>query len=160
MKYATSPDRFSFLIENCKKSIKKNASDKEGCEKAIAFYKECAAKDADDSYKENDLEYDLRSCEWIVEKCKKSKVYSQNLYAALCNNTFLKNNNEWHCSWRHAGGIVAHLNEEGDYINWYCSGMFFDSDHPNPEGYVGEGKVTQEIIEDFKKLNWIVKIEE
>lgn len=55
-----------------------------------------------------DLEYDLFKTDWIVSKCKNSK-YAQNLYAALCNNRFFKNDEEWTCSWRHSGGIVAEL---------------------------------------------------
>jgi hypothetical protein len=160
MKYATSPDRFSFLIDNCKKNFEKNPSNEE-FKKAINFYENCRIKDGENTLKENNLEYDLRSCDWIIEKCKNSKIYSQNVYAALCNNSFLKNNVEWHCSWRHAGGVVANLNEKGDYIDWYCSGIPYDPpEHGIKDGYVSEGFATKEIINDFKKIGWILKIEE
>lgn len=158
MKYATSPDRFNFLINTCRQNLS-NPLD-ESFQKAMSFYQACKIKDGDSAFKENDLEYDLRSCEWIVEKCKNSKVYSQNVYAALCNNSFLKNNVEWHCSWRHSGGVVANLNEKGDYIDWYCSGIPYDNEHPVKDGYVSEGFTTAEIIEDFKKIGWILKTEE
>ena len=68
------------------------------------------------------LEADLLKTEYIVNKCKSSEVYSQNLYAALCNNRFFKDNEEWTCSWRYAGGIVADLRDVGeDYMSFYCS---------------------------------------
>ena len=72
----------------------------------------------------------------------------------------------WSCSWRSAGGIVADMREQGDYIDWYCSGIGgrdtgygLDSHTPDldPDGrtYVPEGEVTEEIREDLKKLGWI-----
>jgi hypothetical protein len=110
------------------------------------------------------LEYDLLKTDWIVYKCKNSDKYAQNLYAALCNNLFYKNDEEWSCSWRYAGGIVAEIRDDGklidlynhrtgDYMDWYCSGIGSD-----PEiGYVAEGEVTSEIANDFLNLGWIVK---
>lgn len=98
----------------------------------------------------NNLEFDLRSCEWIVEKCKNSENYSQSLYASLCNNKFYKNEEcVYSCSWRQAGGIVANLNEKGTYIDWYCSGIVGSN--------VSEGTVTEEVKDDLLKLGWTVK---
>lgn len=105
-----------------------------------------------------DLEYDLFKTDWIVSKCKNSK-YAQNLYAALCNNRFIKNDTEWTCSWRHSGGIVAELRntfiddltKQEDYIDWYCSGMV------NKVGYVTEGFVTPEITNDLLNLGWYIQ---
>jgi hypothetical protein len=127
----------------------------------------------------DNLEYDLCSTDWIIEKVKSDKIYAQHIYAALCNNSFQKNEmwpilsgKEWRCSWRHAGRIVANLREEGDYIDWYCSGIqtyesiddevfqnlddyqkreFFETN-----AYVAESIVTEEIREDLFKLGWIV----
>jgi hypothetical protein len=99
-----------------------------------------------------DLEKDILSSN-IVEKCKHSNVYCQNLYAALCNNTFLYDQKEWGCSWRYAGGIVSDILNRGDYIDWYCSGIECD----DIAGYVSEGIITEEIRLDFIKLGWIVK---
>jgi hypothetical protein len=99
------------------------------------------------------LENDLLNSEYIKNKCKTSDIYSQNLYAAMANNLFYKDDEEWSCSWRYSGGIVADLNEEGDYIDWYCSGIG-SSDN---EGYVGEGFVTEEVRSDLLKLGWVVK---
>ena len=36
------------------------------------------------------LELDLMKSDYIANKCISSDVYSQNLYAALCNNRFFK----------------------------------------------------------------------
>jgi hypothetical protein len=46
------------------------------------------------------------------------------------------------------------MREEGDYIDWYCSGIM-NEDH-KPEGCVPEMVVTDEIREDLKQLGWIV----
>jgi len=105
---------------------------------------------------DNNLENDLLSCDWIINKCKNSKKYSQNLYAAICNNDFFKNKEEWHCSWRSAGRIVARLNEVGDYLDYYCSGIRADYSD-DEDGYVGEGVVKNEIRDDLKKLGWTIK---
>ena len=113
-----------------------------------------------------DLEYDLRTCEWMVDKTRSSKTYAQNLYAAMCNNDFQKldtwtilADKTWGCSWRHAGGIVADMRGQGDYIDWYCSGMgdgLGNGDSDGSKRYVGEGFVTDEIEEDLKQLGWKV----
>ena len=127
----------------------------------------------------DNLEYDLLTTEWILEKVRTSDAYAQNLYAAFCNNNFTKldvipilTNKEWGCSWRYAGGIIADMRQEGDYIDWYCSGI---RDHKEPskeeweawsaedktrwiEGfskYVPEGMITEEIREDLQRLGWI-----
>lgn len=112
------------------------------------------------NWKENNLEYDLRSTEWILEKVRNSDSYAQNLYAALCNNNFQRNevmpilkDQTWGCSWRHAGGIIADMREQGDYIDWYCSGIKHNDE---PTEFIGEGKVTEEIQADLFKLGWIV----
>lgn len=117
----------------------------------------------------NNLEYDLRTADWIKEKCK-SNTYCQNLYAALCNNEFQRIlvepilfDQRWSCSWRHAGGIVADILETGDYIDWYCSGMQVDytivarSNETDPtREIVPEGTVTTEIRNDLDTLGWAV----
>jgi len=116
--------------------------------------------------RKNDLEYDLLTTPWILEKARASQSYAQNIYAALCNQEWQRidvlpilKDETWGCSWRYAGGIVADMLREGDYIDWYCSGI-----GPNGNGnghgndptktYVGEGCITEEIRKDFKKLGW------
>lgn len=105
----------------------------------------------------HDLEKDLSKTDWIIYKCKNSKRYSQNLYAALCNNRFFKDKQEWTCSWRYAGGIIAEFRDCGeDYIDWYCSGI-----RAKPsidiDGYVEESCVTEEVRDDLLNLGWVIK---
>lgn len=115
-------------------------------------------REQDPEWQKNNLEYDLRSTDWILKKVRESDTYAQHLYAAMCNTDFIKNEvwpilqeNTWSCSWRYAGGIIADMREKGDYIDWYCSGIGRVDDS------VPEGVVTDEIREDLLKLGWIVK---
>lgn len=124
--------------------------------------------EADPEWQKDNLEYDLRSTEWICNKAKANEHYAQNIYAALCNQEWQRNDvwpllagKTWGCSWRYAGGIVADMVEQGDYIDWYCSGIV-GGDEPDvyntvklPGDFVPEGTVTDEIREDFFKLGWI-----
>jgi hypothetical protein len=120
-----------------------------------------AQREADERWRENNLEYDLRSTQWICDKAKARESYAQNIYAALCNQDWQRNEvwpllkgEIYSCSWRYAGGIVADMREAGDYIDWYCSGIKGDNDN-HDDGFVPEGVVTDEIREDFFKLGWI-----
>ena len=110
------------------------------------------------------LERDMKDARWFVDKVRASESYAQNLYAALCNNAFQKvevvpilKDEVWSCTWRYAGGIVADIRCEGDYMDWYCSGIRGTHDEESKlNGFVGESHVTDEIREDLKKLGWIV----
>ena len=123
-------------------------------------------KEQDPEWQKDNLEYDLRSTDWILQKARLSRTYSQNLYAALCNNDFQKidvipilKDQRWSCSWRYAGGIVAHMRQEGDYIDWYCSGInaaYEDEPDTRARGEVAEGVVTDEIRQDLLALGWAV----
>jgi hypothetical protein len=152
----------------------------------IEYYNEADEKDRklseDLEWRKDNLEYDLRTTAWIIEKAKSDKAYAQHLYAAMCNNEFMKNEvwpiltgKKWSCSWRHAGAIVSDMREEGDYMDWYCSGIqnnepiddeVFQNmdDHQKRDffeikSYVGESVVTAEIYEDLFKLGWIVVVD-
>ena len=46
------------------------------------------------------------------------------------------------------------MRQEGDYIDWYCSGIRDDISPDNV--YVTESEVTDEIRQDLFKLGWIV----
>jgi len=123
-----------------------------------AEYKEKLEKS--EAWMKNNLEYDLRNSDYIVEKCKIDS-YAQNLYAALCNNDFMRNEmwpilkeETWGCSWRYAGGIIADILQRGDYLDWYCSGIMQEGQYVS--GYVAESVVTDEIRTDLLTLGWIV----
>jgi hypothetical protein len=121
----------------------------------------------DPEWQKNNLEHDLCNTEWILKKVRESEMYAQNLYAAMCNTDFIKNEvfhilkeELWCCSWRYAGGIIADMREEGDYMDWYCSGSGWLDDEGNMKSHVREGVVTEEIREDLLKLGWIVREDE
>ena len=180
MKLATSPDRHTFQAEQYVKRCEE--AGEEPNEDYLDLYKSARQRDEENmtnpDWAINNLEHDLRSCEWLVDKCQKREEYAQNLYAAMCNRSFQRNDvwprlqgQSWSCSWRSAGGIVAHLVGEGDYIDWYCSGIRGgvtenDVAKMSPEhlakhqwyeeNYVSESVVTDEIREDLFKLGWIV----
>ncbi len=110
-----------------------------------------------------DLEQDIYDCDWLSKKIETNEQYAQHFYAALCNNEFQRNavwpilrEQTWSCTWRYAGGIVAHLRDNEDYIDWYCSGMGTKA----LTGFVGEGFVTDEVREDLLRLGWRVVDEE
>lgn len=100
----------------------------------------------------HDLEKDLLNDEHIKNKCLSNPIYAQHLYAALCNNRFFYNADEWTCSWRYAGGLVSQMtNSSGDYLDYYCSGI---SDRKE---FVSEGTVTDEVRWDLLGLGWSIK---
>lgn len=120
----------------------------------------------------NNMEYDLLTTDWILAKARAEDSYAQNLYAAICNNDFIKlevvpilrqdpDKDFWGASWRRAGGIVADMLGKGDYIDWYCSGIGnaetgYGLDHRRGNGYVPEGCITDEIRNDLQQLGWAI----
>ena len=113
---------------------------------------------------DHNLEEDIRACVWMLKKVQDSETYAQNLYAAMCNNVFQPNevwprlrDEYWSCSWRSAGGIVAELRGQGDYIDWYCSGIMGAGEADSFQGYVGESTVTDEIRQDLFAIGWTVE---
>jgi hypothetical protein len=150
-KISKSPTRGTFQIDRYLKRCED--AQKDPCKEYINFYESSNIMreelEQDPAWSKNNLEYDLRTTEWILNKVRSSTEYSGNLYSALCNNEFIKREmwqllkeDTWSCSWRYAGGIIADMREEGDYIDWYCHG--------------NEGQVTLEIKDDLYKLGWIV----
>jgi len=149
--YSSSPDRGSFYRGLREKELKEGRTTQESYDRMTSVLDE--QKEKEKTMDKNfNLEYDLRSNSELLAKARNSKVYSQNLYAALCNNRFFYGDKEWVCSWRYAGGIIADMRQEGDYIDWYCSGIAL-----NETGYVGESEVTDEIRLDLIKMGWTVK---
>lgn len=182
-KISSSPERHTFQAESYVKRCEENGDAPN--EDYLNLYKSAKEQDAENlvnpEWQKNNLEYDLRSTEWICQKAKASEVYAQNLYAAMCNMRWCKldsanafeilKDNFWSCSWRYSGGIVADMVEKGDYIDWYCSGInngpLSDEDKNDMtpeaiqkydwyrENFVSESVVTDEIAEDLKKLGWV-----
>ena len=177
---SSSPDRNTFQLENYVK--RQEEAGKLPAPEYLDMFKtwreQAQADIVDPKWQKDNMEYDLRSTQWIIDKAK-DDAYAQNLYAAMCNNDFTKNDvwpilteKRWSCSWRHAGGIIADMQGKGDYIDWYCSGIrdskILDDDEfraltkEQQESYiqgkkfVPESCVTDEIREDLLKLGWIV----
>jgi hypothetical protein len=176
-----SPDRNTFQKEGYIKRCEEQGKlpNPEYIEMFKSWQQQRLELEETDEWKVDNMEYDLRSTQWIVDKVKGDDVYAQHLYAAMCNNDFTKNDvwpilteKRWGASWRHAGGIIADMQEKGDYIDWYCSGIrdakelddteFQALTKEQQEGYiqgkkfVPESVVTDEIREDLLKLGWIV----
>lgn len=176
---SSSPERNTFqkqkYIERCQKEGKEPSEDY--LEMFLDEDKRRMSKFDDPQSRINNLEFDLLTTDWILEKVRNDEAYAQNLYASMCNTDFVKNDvwpiltdKRWSCSWRYAGGIIADMRQEGDYIDWYCSGIRNDDyqvEHENPtqlqkerlditNKFVGEGYVTDEIRNDLFRLGWIV----
>lgn len=152
----------------------------------LGFFETVLEQDArkfdDPESRKNSMEYDLLTTDWILDKVRASDSYAQNLYAAMCNMRFVRremfpylrqdpDKDLWSASWRYAGGIIADMRQEGDYIDWYCSGIRdtgWEEESTEKElseeqksrleitkRYVPEGCITDEIEEDLLKLGWI-----
>jgi hypothetical protein len=178
-KVSKSPQRHTFQADAYVKRCEEEG--KEPREDYLNLYKSARQQDeenmVDPDWQKDNMEYDLRSTDWILEKVRTRESYAQNLYAAICNNDFVKaemwpllrmdpDKDLWSASWRSAGGIVADMRQEGDYIDWYCSGSGglnreYEGEETNEEwqqrtGYVPESVVTEEIEKDLYKLGWVV----
>ena len=171
MKPSKSPERYSFQKDGYVKRMEEKGE--EPNQDYLDMFQKIL-EDADKKWQTpesmiDNMEYDLVTTDWILEKVRASDVYAQNLYAAICNNDFQKlavvpilTNKTWGASWRSAGGIIADMQQAGDYIDWYCSGIRNDNNYDPtlnirfPNGYVPESVVTDEIREDLKRLGWIV----
>lgn len=176
-KISKSPDRHTFQKEGYVKRMEEKGEPVN--EDYLDYFQKIIEQDNhkfdDPESRKNNMEYDLLTTDWILEKARVSESYAQNLYAAMCNMEFVRKEiipylrqgeqDRWSCSWRYAGGIVADMRQEGDYIDWYCSGMGglnqeYDAKETNEQwqkrtGYVPEGVVTEEIERDLFKLGWI-----
>lgn len=164
-KISRRPIRNAFRKECLAKQLEEGKTTQEHVDEMTDLYlswdQQKFQREQDPEWQKNNMEYDLRTTDWILAKARASEVYAQNLYAAMCNQDFQQNavwpqlkNQTWSCSWRYAGGIVADMRGEGDYIDWYCSGIRDTDSEPN--GFVGEGVVTDEIRADLFRLGWLV----
>jgi hypothetical protein len=179
---SNSPDRGTFQIECELKRVEEGEKTAEEAEEMIDFYRTAnqlrQEREQDPEWQKNNMEYDMRTADWMVAKVRASEAYAQNLYAAMCNRDFQRNdvwpvlkNETWSASWRYAGGIVADMRGEGDYMDWYCSGIQGElsaeelaemtAEQINrlqwyKDNYVAESVVTDEIRADLLKLGWTV----
>jgi len=178
-----SPDRGEFSMTRYREKLEADPDDEDAF-KMLEYYMDWKARvkeqQQDPAWQKNNLEYDLLTTDWILEKVRTQTYYAQNLYAAMCNNQFQRNDvwpilseQKWSCSWRHAGGVIADMQAKGDYIDWYCSGINNDETEMTPGDwdnltleqqtrikdsllFVREAVVTEEIENDLFELGWLV----
>jgi hypothetical protein len=169
-KVASSPERHTFQKEGAIRRAEEKGE--EPNQAYIDMWDQIKIDEAnkihDPAWQKNNMEYDLRASKELCDKVKASDAYAQNLYAAICNMTWQSREfwqemkgEVWSASWRHAGGIVADMREQGDYIDWYCSGignaeseLGYGLTGAKGDGYVPEGQVTEEIELDLNRLGW------
>ena len=167
-KINSSPQRHTFQVEGAIKRAEEKGE--EPNQAYIDMWEQIKIDEAkkihDPKWQKNNMEYDLRASKEMCDKVKESVNYAQNLYAAMCNMEWQSREfwqelkgETWGCSWRHAGGIVADMQEKGDYIDWYCSGIGnaeLGNGLTGADGtrYVPEGTVTEEIELDLNRLGW------
>ena len=170
-KISKSPERHTFQKEGY---VKRQAEKGEPISQAYLDFFQKIIEDDKKKFQTpesrvRNMEYDLLTTDWILEKVRTDDAYAQNLYAAMCNNGFIRlevipvlKGEEWGCSWRYAGGIIADMRQQGDYIDWYCSGIRNDFNDEeagkawDERKYVPEGCVTDEIRNDLQRLGWAV----
>ena len=181
-KISKSPERHTFQKEGY---VRRQAEAGEPVNENYLDYFEKIIEESDHKFDDpqsriNNMEYDLLTTDWILEKVRADDAYAQNLYAAMCNNGFIRlevipvlKGEEWGCSWRYAGGIIADMQQKGDYIDWYCSGIRDIGVYAPAEEnevfteeqlarmavvnrYVPEGRITDEIRNDLQSLGWAV----
>ncbi len=172
VKPSISPERHTFQKESYLKRCQEEG--KQPSQAYLEMWDKVAEDDkewADKVERSNNLEWDLRTNQWILDKVRNSETYAQNLYAAMCNMRFVRkewfpylrqdpDKDLWSCSWRSSGGIIADMLGKGDYIDWYCSGIrqgYSEDEDPlyATKRFVPEGHVTTEIEEDLLRLGWI-----
>ena len=179
---SSSPDRGTFQAIAAQQRAEEGEDSAESAADTVEFYKTAnqlrREREQDPEWQKNNMEYDMRTTDWMVAKVRASEAYAQNLYAAMCNQDFQKNdvwpvlkNETWSASWRYAGGIVADMRGEGDYMDWYCSGIQGEISadelaemtaekqqryHWYKQNFVSESVVTDEIRADLLKLGWLV----
>lgn len=179
---SSSPDRGTFQANTAQQRVEAGETSADDAEAMAEIFKTAnqlrREREQDPEWQKNNMECDMRTADWMVAKVRESEAYAQNLYAAMCNQDFQRNdvwpvlkNETWSASWRYAGGIVADMRGEGDYMDWYCSGIrggVSESElaemtveqqqryHWYEKNFVSESVVTDEIREDLFRLGWLV----
>tara|TARA_A100001015_G_C14792392_1_gene633596 strand:+ start:465 stop:788 length:324 start_codon:yes stop_codon:yes gene_type:complete len=97
---------------------------------------------------ELELYRNVELCDIVTD----NSIIAQNLYAALCNMKWKKDNKTCSFSWRSAGDVVATMKSDqtSDYLDFYCSSFSVEKQ----EGLVEEGKVTVEIEKYLNDMGW------
>ena len=90
-----SPERNTFQIKRLIEQVELGTAKAEDVEGTIQVYKSWQQQRLDleetAEWKKDNMEYDLRSTQWIIDKVKADDVYAQHLYASICKNDITKN---------------------------------------------------------------------
>jgi hypothetical protein len=107
------------------------------------------------------LERDVRTANWVVDRIRSEETYAQNFYAALCNNNYtpkdvwgILSNITWNCTWQQAAEIISDIRQDHNPDIWHASGSNFKI--TDFAGFVEESYVTHEIESDINQLGWIL----
>ncbi len=107
------------------------------------------------------LERDIKISDSIVDRVRRDVIYAQNLYAALCNNTYqpedawgILSNIKWECTWLASANIIAEIRQKEEYTTWFCSGSGIMIE--DIAGFVEESYVTEEIEHDINSIGWLL----
>lgn len=97
-----------------------------------------------DDYGNTQFEQDLLNDSDLMNLVM-DETFAKNLYAALCNTSWGKDDCVFECSWRYAAGFVAFLRQKKGglletYADFYCSGW--------------EGVIFQDIEVVLGNLGW------
>lgn len=100
-----------------------------------------------DTYGQLEFEKDLIHYESIPILIK-DKTFAIKLYSTLCNNVCYREDSEFYCSWRYAGGLVSYLRRcsldcNETYLDFYMSG--------------NEGFIFPDIEQILEEIGWKVK---
>lgn len=89
------------------------------------------------------FEKDVSEDQRIRTLLKESDGFAVEFYAAMCNLIWMSpGKSDFAASFREASEVVARLRENGeDYMTFYLSG--------------GEGRVTQRVENELKRLGWL-----
>ena len=94
------------------------------------------------------LENDYR--ELFTEKLKENNEFGVDLWTSLANVSWFnkadKENTDCGLSFRGAGGMIAEMLGEGDYMDWYCCGV--------------DGVVSEYIATEMATRGWRYEAEE
>jgi len=101
---------------------------------------------------EADLEYALKTSDYIRSRCRADRLYAEALYRALCDVKWISKHpfhilkdESWKCTWREAAAIVGDLASTtdvlSDHLDWYSVGK--------------EGYIERYIKEDLDYLGFI-----
>jgi hypothetical protein len=98
-----------------------------------------------DTAPKDDFEVFEMALRTLSERVRTDDGFAHDLYGALCNMRWHRQDADTEpvsMSWRHAGGVVAHLACKGGcYLDYYCSG--------------NEGVVPTRIREALGELGWV-----